>query len=350
MRIGIIGSLVWDLIYGRDPLAPPVEEWGGIAYALAGLDASLAPDWEIVPLIKVGRDLSLEAQQLLAGLSRLSPGGRCVEVTAPNNRVVLHYQSTERRCERMAGGVPGWTWAELGPMVRDLDAIYLNFISGFELCLGTAQALRHGFRGPIYADFHSLFLGMQQDGMRVLRPLPDATDWFGCFDMVQLNEDEMRQLSPDPLSLAAGALAAGVSLLTVTLGPRGVAYVSAPGFDRIGDLGVTLSEPFDVAQGRLRERGDQNPIGLRPPRLRSAPAQGDNVATVRSALIPAPPVETLDPTGCGDVFGAAAFARLLAGDSVEPALQHATTLAARNAAFRGASGLARHLRGELVTP
>jgi sugar/nucleoside kinase (ribokinase family) len=50
------------------------------------------------------------------------------------------------------------------------------------------------------------------------------------------------------------------------------------------------------------------------------------------------------------VFGAAAFARLLAGDSVEAALRHATALAARNAAFRGASGLARHLRGELVTP
>ena len=221
LRVGIIGSLVWDLIYGRDPLAPPVEEWGGIAYALAGLDASLTPDWQIVPLIKVGRDLSREAQQLLRGLSRLAPGGRCVEVTAPNNRVVLHYQSTERRCERMAGGVPGWTWDELGPMVRDLDAIYLNFISGFELCLGTAQALRQGFQGPIYADLHSLFLGMQQDGMRVLQPLPDAADWFGCFDLVQLNEDEMRQLSPDPLTLSAEALGAGVSLLTVTLGPQG---------------------------------------------------------------------------------------------------------------------------------
>ena len=41
-KVGVIGSLVWDQIYGRDPLAPPVEEWGGIAYALAGLDASLA--------------------------------------------------------------------------------------------------------------------------------------------------------------------------------------------------------------------------------------------------------------------------------------------------------------------
>jgi hypothetical protein len=333
---------VWDLIYGRDPLAPPVEEWGGIAYALAGLDASLTPEWEIVPLIKVGRDLSAEAQQFLQGLSRLTPGGRCVEVTAPNNRVVLHYQSTERRCERMAGGVPGWTWAELGPMVHDLDAIYLNFISGFEMSLGTAQALRQGFKGPIYADLHSLFLGMQQDGMRVLRPLADAADWFACFDFVQLNEDEMRQLSPDPLSLAAVALDAGVSLLTVTLGPKGVAYVAAPGFDGMagkrvsGEAGKT-----DVTLTPSAARG-------RGPKPRSP--QNGVAGAARSALIPAPLVETLDPTGCGDVFGAAAVARLLAGDTVETALQQATALGARNAAFRGASGLARHLRGELVTP
>jgi hypothetical protein len=339
-KVGILGSLVWDLIYGRDPLALPAEEWGGIAYALAGLDASLTPEWEIVPLIKVGRDLSGQAQTFLRSLSRLAPGGRCVEVTAPNNRVVLHYQSSERRCERMEGGVPGWTWAELGPMVRDLDAIYLNFISGFELCLGTAQALRQGFKGPIYADLHSLFLGMQQDGIRVLRPLPDASSWLGCFDLVQLNEDEMQQLTRDPLALAAQALGVGVSLLTVTLGPRGVAYVAAPGFDGLagkqrsgeaGKPGVTLSD----AERSEAKREGRSHTGNTP---------------VRSALIKAAQIEVLDPTGCGDVFGAAAFARLLAGDSVEVALRHASDFAGRNASFRGASGLARHLRGELVTP
>ena len=73
--------------------------------------------------------------------------------------------------------MPGWTWAELGPMVRDLDALYLNFISGFEMGLGTAQALRQGFSRPIYADFHSLLLGVQQDGVRRLQPLPGAADW-----------------------------------------------------------------------------------------------------------------------------------------------------------------------------
>ena len=57
-----------------------------------------------------------------------------------------------------------------------------------------------------------------------------------------------------------------------------------------------------------------------------------------------------DPTGCGDVFGAALCARLLAGDETEAALRSAVDAASRNAAFRGARGLAQHLRGELVTP
>jgi hypothetical protein len=342
-KVGILGSLVWDQIYGRDPLAAPVEEWGGVAYALASLNASVAAGWEIVPLIKVGQDLASKAREFLGGLERVTPGGRCVEVPAPNNRVVLHYYSTERRTERMSGGVPGWTWVELGPMVRDLDALYLNFISGFELTLGTAQALRQGFGGPIYVDLHSLLLGMQHDGVRVPRPLQDAGAWLGCFDVVQLNEDEMRQLSPDPLSLAVDAIGAGTSLLIVTLAAKGAAYVAAPGFDGWAD---------GQADGRTGGRADG--LGLRIRALPSAESSARPPvrpsAPLRTALIPAPTVDVLDPTGCGDVFGAAAAARLFAGDSVEAAIRHANAMAARNAAFRGAGGLSRHLRGELVTP
>ena len=338
MRLGVVGSLVWDEIHGRDPAAPPVEEWGGVAYALGGLDAALPDDWEIVPLIKVGRDLAPQAAELLRSLGRVGREARFVEVPVPNNRVVLHYESADRRCERMAGGVPAWTWPELGPMVRDLDALYINFISGFELCLGTAQALRQGFHGPIYADVHSLFLGMQHDGYRVLRPLPDAPSWFACFDAVQVNEDEMRQLSPDPLALSADVLGAGVSLLVVTLGPRGAAYVAAPGFDGWG------ARPRP--EGAAPKKGSALPPGRMGDQL-ALPAAGGHA--IRSALIPAPRVDALDPTGCGDVFGAVLCSRLLASDGVEGAIREANRLAARNAAFRGAGGLSRFLRGELVT-
>ncbi|MEO8138152.1 MAG: carbohydrate kinase family protein [Gemmatimonadota bacterium] len=312
MKVGVLGSLVWDVIHGRDPAAAPVEEWGGIAYALGGFDAALPAAWQLVPLIKVGSDLRDEAAELLGGLQHVVAGGRCVEVAVPNNRVTLRYQAGDRRTERMSGGVPGWTWAELGPMVQDLDAIYLNFISGFELELGTAQALRQAFRGPIYADMHSLLFGMPQDGIRVLRPLADPGAWLACFDVVQLNEDEMAQFAPDPMALAALAMAAGVKLLVVTLGPRGAVYFAAPGFDGLW-------------------------------------SRGQEGSAVRTARVAAPQVDAIDPTGCGDVFGAALCASLLAGQAPEAAIATANRLAARNASLRGAGRLGRLLRGELVT-
>ncbi len=301
-RIGVLGSLVWDVIHGRDPAQGVVEEWGGIAYSLAAMDAALPDDWEIVPLIKVGHDRARQAAEFARTLERFPPHARFIEVPVANNMVELRYQSAERRCERMAGGVPGWNWGELGPMVADLDALYVNFISGFEMCMGTAMALRAGFPGPIYADLHSLFLGMRHDGVRTLQPLANIGTWFSCFDVVQLNEEEMRMLGDEPMALSAEVLKAGVTLLNVTLGPKGVAYIHAP-------------------------KG----------------------GAVRSALLAPPSVEATDPTGCGDVFGATCAARLAAGDDVEAALTAANRAAARNAMYRGATGLATHLRGGLVT-
>ena len=64
-RLGIVGTFVWDVIHGRDVRTAPVEEWGGIAYALGALDAALPDDWEIVPIIKVGAALWARAQEYL---------------------------------------------------------------------------------------------------------------------------------------------------------------------------------------------------------------------------------------------------------------------------------------------
>jgi sugar/nucleoside kinase (ribokinase family) len=183
--------------------------------------------------------------------------------------------------------------------VRDLDALYVNFISGYELDLETAQLLRRGFPRFLYADLHSLFLGKEPDGTRVPQPLPDAPAWFGCFDVVQLNEEEMAQLGPDPLLVAAGALARGCHTLVVTLGSRGAAYFAG-----------------------------------RP--VRSARIAPDLMADPEG-----------DPTGCGDVLGATVVASLVAGAPLEEALRLGTRMGARNVAHRGATGLRDHLLGRL---
>ena len=105
------------MIYGRGSRAIPVEEWGGISYALSGLDAALSDDWEIVPLIKVGSDLAARAREFLGSLRHIAPDASVIEVPYPNSRVELRYYDDERRSEILHGGVPGWNWpaAPTGP-------------------------------------------------------------------------------------------------------------------------------------------------------------------------------------------------------------------------------------------
>ncbi|MCC7194576.1 MAG: carbohydrate kinase family protein [Gemmatimonadaceae bacterium] len=323
-RVGIIGSFVWDVIHGRDTAAArsaPLEEWGGIAYSLAAFDAALGPGWESVPIVKVGEDLAGRARDYLRTLRRVAPDAAPVVVPHRNNRVTLVYRDAERRTETLSGGVPGWTWAGLAPLVRGLDALYVNLMSGWELDLDTFRILRQQFRGPIYCDIHSLSLDHRDGGERSPQPVPDAGEWFRCMDIVQMNEDEMAMMARDPLALSAMALGAGASVLVVTLGARGAVYFAAPGFARLGDLG----------------RGAGNRISARGGPVRTALARG----------VPARIPQGGDPTGCGDVWGATFFARLLDGDIMSDALDAAMCAAARNVEHRGASGLAHHLRGEL---
>ena len=315
-KLGVVGTMIWDTIIGRDPAAAPFEEWGGISYALAALDASLPADWQVVPVVKVGRDLAERADDFLRTLPA-ARGTRFAVVPATNPRVRLNYQDRQRRCEGLTGGVPPWTWEELGPMVLDLDALYVNFITGFECDLATAQALRQAYRRPLYGDLHSLALGIRANGLRHLRPIEEPLAWLSCFDVVQVNEDEMLQLGDEPLALAARAVARGVQAVCVTLGERGTAYVAAPGFDGFGPA--------------------------------PAPAAADAGQVVRTARIDAEGEPVVgDPTGCGDVFGSTLFARLLAGDPLEPAVRAANRIARRNVSYRGATGLQHHLRGGLA--
>jgi len=117
--------------------------------------------------------------------------------------------------------------------------------------------LRRGFPRFVYGRPAQPLPRKEADGLRVPRTLPQAPAWFGCFDVVQLNEDEMSQLGPNSLAIAADALRQGCSTLCVTLGKRGAAYFTG------------------------------NPI--------------------RTELIPAPVMhqaafdQVVDPTGCGDV-------------------------------------------------
>jgi sugar/nucleoside kinase (ribokinase family) len=325
MRLGILGTMVWDRIHARDGRAEPVEEWGGISYALAAAVAAAPKGTTVVPIVRVGADLSERAFTFLRELPDLDLDSGVRVVAEPNNRVELRYHDRERRCERLTGGVGPWSWPELAPVVAGVDALYVNFISGFELDLPTAVALRAHFQGPIYTDLHSLLLGVSPTGMRMPQPLDAWRDWLRCFDAVQVNEDELGLLAHawgDPWLFAAEVVGAEPRLLLVTLGERGAAYVAAPELDE---------DP----------RGWQRaPVLL--------PGDGPHGAVRTQRIAPELRPREGDPTGCGDVWGASFFCALLAGHGIDGAMRRANAAAARNVEHLGATGLHYHLQGRIA--
>lgn len=313
----MVGTLIWDRIFQRDGREIPVEEWGGISYALEALAVALPEGWTIRPILKIGEDLAEKALQYLRTIPNLStePGVRVVPL--PGTRVELRYQEGDRRLERLTGRLPAWNWEELEPLLAGTDALFVNFISGWEMELETARRLREGYLGPTYADLHSLFLGITAEGFRVPRELPGWGAWLRAFDAVQMNEDEFDLLGRswgDPWQLAADAVGPELKLITVTLGNRGAAYVAAPEF---------------------------TPDPREWPETRHALAAG---GPARSGKIPLEGSSWVgDPTGCGDVWGATFFGRLLQASPLEVALREANRMAERNVQHRGARGLHLHL-------
>ena len=316
--VGVLGTMVWDRIWRESDVQARVEEWGGIAYALAAADALGPPcDVRVRPIVRLGQDLAERGYRLLQSLSAIETLDAVSVAEAPNPRVELRYHGPMRRSERIEGRVPPWTWAELDVRLRGCDALYVNFITGEELDLATMQAVRRRFDGPIYGDVHSLLLARGPRGERNLRPLIRWSEWLRCFDVVQVNEGELVALSShwgDPWAFAAEIVGPAPRALFVTLGSQGAAYVLAP--------------------NALPLMGARRAV--------------EAVTPVRSGKVGTESVSDGDPTGCGDVWGMTCFGALLAGEEVEGAMCRANAAAARNVFHRGATGLNRYLRGQIV--
>lgn len=303
-RLGVLGTLVRDTIH-LPAAGPPARGWGGIAYALAGFEHALPPEWTVVPLVKVGRDIVSSAMSFLRSFAGIGDLDSVRLVPEANNRVELTYRTQSERVEVLSGGVPGWTPDEISRVLPTLDALYLNFISGIEVDLAGAERLRDRFDQPTYADLHSLFLGIAEDGRRSPRYLPSGERWTGCFDTVQMNENEFELLvrgAPDPGSAVGRAMRSRVTTIAVTRGAQGVDLLIQD-----SDGGMPERQHVPVADG---------------------PAPGD-------------------PTGCGDVWGATFFAGILRGSTPRKAARRANATARAKLRFSGAEafrdGVSRHI-------
>ena len=315
MKIAVIGHICRDVIHRPDGTSADKvssEQWGGIYYSILTLANLLKESDTITPIIAVGKADHAELLERLGQYPNISTKAITV-LPGPTNAVHLFYEgSSDNRIECSAHISPPIPFAQIKPHL-DVDGILINMISGFDISLETLDQIRMEVRNdgtPILFDFHSLTLGVDKDARRFRRPLTDWRRWCFMLHSIQLSEVEAQGLTAeryDEQALVNQLMPLMVSNLLITRGQRGVTLIQQK-------------------QKKLT-RHDFDGV----------------------ALSDAP-----NPTGCGDVFGAAYLSRLIEVKDPVAATAYANRAAAIKTTFRDAEGLralgARLASQEQATP
>ncbi|HEY7471254.1 MAG TPA: carbohydrate kinase family protein [Gemmatimonadota bacterium] len=295
-EIGVIGTVVEDTI--DRPGEETVHDMGGAYHSVIAMSVLLPDGTVAVPITTVGEDTLARVRADWGRLPRISLAG-IHAVPEVNNKVHLEYDSEGGRDETLTGGVPPLPWGELEPWADRVFAWCWNFIAGNEVDRETFERVKRASRGPLHLDVHNLCFGPPRAGKpREHRAPEDWEGWVRGATWVQVNEVEAGLLwegraAPLPHdgegALAARVHALGAEGLLITRGARGATWLPRGG-----------------------------PVFEAP--ARSGPG--------------------IDPTGCGDVFGAAWVAlRVARGMDPETAVRGAVRAAGAAATVSGAAGL-----------
>jgi len=297
----MIGQIVIDTIYRyRDGVT---EDLGGLAYSIMAIDSLMENDDLLYPVTRVGTDAIERVRDALDGVPHMSWDG-VIEDDQPNNRVELRYTGPDTREERVVGGVGALEGDDLLSL-EECDGLLINMVSGRELTLPILS--ERSLSIPIHLDLHSYLLGLDESGKHYVRRPDGLEEWLDVCDTLQVNRDE--------LCTIAGSDGEIYDL--------GSSVWQTSGRKRFSCLLVT-----DGAGGSWSWYMDED-------------------GKSRKCFIPpSEDVALVDPTGSGDVFGAAFFYSKLKGESTEMAMTIATRLAGFNCACSGTAGLNNHLRNE----
>lgn len=309
-EIGVTGTAVEDTI--DRPGEVTVHDMGGAYHSVIAMSVLLPDETVAVPVAAVGEDAIDRVRADWGRLPRISLEG-LQPVPAINNKVHLEYDSEGGREETLIGGVPPMSWAALEPWADRVAAWCWNFISGSEVDRETFEKVKLHSAGPLHLDVHNLCFGPPRDGRpREHRPPEDWEGWVEGATWVQVNEIEAGLLHDGravPLphdhegELAARVHALGAEGLLITRGARGATWLPRRG------------QAFE------------------------APAGSEHA---------------IDPTGCGDVFGAAWVALRVAREmDPEEAVLGAVRAAGAAATVSGTSRLGAALEraaAEILPP
>ncbi len=294
MKAVAVGTFAWDTI--RDAAGGVLFEGpGGLIHCVAALSALLPREAAVVPVSQVAHDSLPELFGILAELPGVCTEG-IAAVPGGRYRVELRYHDDEHRCEQAHRLPPPLDREQILRHADGADGLLFNFISGEDAAPESLRGLRSVLRGPLVVDLHSLTLGRDARGRRTRkRDLDGWRDWLPGADVVQVNEEELAVLGGrggeriegerEVADLAAEVLERGVGALIVTRGAEGARLFDEPG-------SATSIEPV---------RG----------------------------------LDARDPTGCGDVHGAALLVGLMRGLPLARAARLAGRAAAEQCRIAG---------------
>ncbi len=294
MKVLVVGHFCNDVIHPTD--GPAAESYGGIYYAVATLSALLNHNDTIIPVFGVNKNDHQQIVEHLGKLSNVDPSG-IYKFEGSTNAIHI-YQSPGGEAVECSRDIAAPIPYEKIRRHLAVDGILVNMISGSDITLETLDHIRMAVRSheiPIHFDYHNLATGVNERHERFARPLPEWRRWAFMIDTVQLNEDELRSLTPNPLpddEIAGHFLTLSVKGLLVTRGERGVS--------------VYTNEHKQV------RRTDISGIAVEP---------------------------VVDAMGSGDVFGAAFLASYLKSTDLQAAANVATRVAAARLKFRGSEEL-----------
>jgi sugar/nucleoside kinase (ribokinase family) len=296
MNITVIGHLCLDNVHlpGEET---PRQSYGGIVFTIATLANLMGPDDTITPVFGVGEADHGKFMEWLSQYPCVSHKGIFAR-QGPTNEVHLFYDgSTTGRIECSKHIAPPIPFEAIRPFLS-CDGILVNMISGSDITLETLDKIRMEVRDkgtPIHFDFHSLTLGIDKEHKRFRRPLSDWRRWCFMLHSVQMSDLEASGLTAERCNeeqLINQLMPLMVTSLIITRGAQGATLIHQ--------------------QHKKLSRHDEPGIPVDGP---------------------------ADPTGCGDVFGAGFFYRLLKSRNVIDAVKFANRAAAAKVPFTGAEGL-----------
>ena len=218
-KIGVIGSVNYDIIYPYK--AKSFSSFGGITYTIITI-AKFLKDYEIIPLVNIGKEEKEEFLKILSLLKNIRI--EYINETEKTTKNILRYYNYEERKEKIKFYVEGIEFERIKEHL-DSESFFINFISGMDISLENLLKLRENFKGIIYVDIHSL-IRKEINGNLTPYYLSNWKEYAKCADIIQMNLEEMKYFTGlDPSKgtdlIALSILNSGPKILNLTLGPKG---------------------------------------------------------------------------------------------------------------------------------